>query len=466
MMLASRFDPSPWNLGVPLVLAAACGPPLIGDGDDGIASLDPESSEVGPSTTVSTTITSATTSPPDCYTDEQCPPNNDCINGVCYYAGYCDDDDYCCYDECCGPECGWYGCYSNYQCGIGYACSYGNCQPVEAELGCGPPNIDYELSLPVNAPVYALAFLDDGVAGDDLLIGRDDGVVRIDFESQQPIQLGDVGGAVYGIAARDLDADGDQDLALSSDYSGSVEVQVMRNDGAWTAESIVGLPSYGGVAIVDVEADGYPDVYSYGPVGATYVAFNWGDAWSEPFYATEASITLGYGDLDSDGFEDVVTHGYYTTAVYGGPGLYVTQLLNAEYFSTTKVVGVGDFDGSGVPDVLALENIQGVSTLVSSWQAPALQNIAYQTWWELPIDHSVVADMNQDGFQDLVLGSSWGYLGVAYGGIEGPPDVISCVGYLGTLPIAVMAVGDFNGDGRPDVAFTDGNQVDVIIQAP
>jgi hypothetical protein len=47
-----------------------------------------------------------------------------------------------------------------------------------------------------------------------------------------------------------------------------------------------------------------------------------------------------------------------------------------------------------------------------------------------------------------------------------PPDVINCVQYVES-PVAAgtIAVGDLTGDGRPDVAITDGMSVVVLAQS-
>ncbi len=467
-MASSRLDPTPWNLGVPVLLAASCGPPIIFDetATDSNASTigtSPEEGEVGPSTSPSTTVSS--TQPVDCYSDDQCPPNYDCVDGHCYYGGYCDDDDYCCYSECCGPECGWYyDCYSNSECAVGYACNYGSCQPVETEQYCDSPAF-FELPIPNDGNTRSLAFVDSPFGGQDLLLARADGVYRVAANDLAPVRIGGELDA-YDVEPGDLDADGDPDLVVATSIDGNGEVTVLMNDGAWTPVAIAGLPSYGGVAVGDIEGDGFPDIWSFGAYGV-YVAFNWSGKWSGPQYVLDSAFSLSTGDLDGDGFEDAVAHNYYTYAMWGGAALQVAQLSNARYFSTAKVVAVGELDGVSPVDVVSLEPLDSSgTTLVTTYQGTSLYNAGYDSWWPQYMGAVTTADMNLDGYDDIVAGSINYVLGVGYGGSSTPPDLVGCVGFWGTSYSASMiAAGDFDDSGRPDVAISDGYNVVVYMQS-
>src|SRR5262249_15839694 len=152
----------------------------------------------------------------------------------------------------------------------------------------------------------------------------------------------------------------------------------------WTQTEIPGLPALGALAIADVEADGYPDVYSFGVESPVFLALNYGDTWSEAIYVTDTARSLGVGDLDDDGFEGAVVYNYGATAVTGGGAFQDVQLVSGGGAASIATVAVGDFDGSGVPDVLALAAGPDNTSIVSAWQAPVLQTIASLTWWSMP----------------------------------------------------------------------------------
>jgi hypothetical protein len=56
-------------------------------------------------------------------------------------------------------------------------------------------------------------------------------------------------------------------------------------------------------------------------------------------------------------------------------------------------------------------------------------------------------------------------LSIAYGGAEPDADTIVCVSAVAT-PYAPyrLAVGDMSGDGRPDIALSDGSVVHVMLR--
>src|SRR4029453_15854124 len=116
----------------------------------------------------------------------------------------------------------------------------------------------------------------------------------------------------------------------------------------------------------------------------------------------------------------------------------------------------GDFDEDGNVDVIATRNTHsmvralgnGDGTFSSPVEAPTGNN---------PL-HVVAEDFNRDGDLDIVVSHFYNglslslYLGHGNGNMTGPQD-------LGVDAAAGqyfdVATGDFNGDGFPDVVFTD-----------
>lgn len=79
-----------------------------------------------------------------------------------------------------------------------------------------------------------------------------------------------------------------------------------------------------------------------------------------------------------------------------------------------------------------------------------------------------VADLNRDGYEDLVLACGWDGRSSAqvtnsiifYGSPEGLTNR-----YINYLPIThgrAVAIGDFNKDGRPDLAFLSGSHIKIV----
>ena len=173
---------------------------------------------------------------------------------------------------------------------------------------------------------------------------------------------------------------------------------------------------------------------------------------------------VGTGDFNGDGRDDILwrnTNGTVTDWLGTAAGGFIANDANAARFVPTSwtVVGTGDFNGDGRDDIL-WRNSNGQ---VSNWlgqanggfilnDANALTNV--DTAWKVV----GTGDFNGDGRDDILWRNDNGqlsnWLGQANGGFVNNGAVS---GAFVPLAWSVVAIGDYNGDGRDDILWRNSN---------
>ncbi len=248
-----------------------------------------------------------------------------------------------------------------------------------------------------------------------------------------------------------------------------------------------------GVAIGDFNGDGRPDVVesnsgstsvsvlvNTGAAGATAAA---SFAATQDFAVGTTPIGVAVGDFNGDNRPDIATANFGN-----GSGTTISVLLNTTPFGNGSTVSfspqqtfsagsiplgiaVGDFDGDGRSD-LAVTMYLGAGSVVvllnrTPMQAAASFLVAQSFNVGARPQGVVVADFNADGRADIATANS----SSSNVSILLNTTTASTLGFaaqqtftVGTTPTG-LAVGDFNGDGRPDLATANNgtNNVSVLL---
>ncbi len=177
---------------------------------------------------------------------------------------------------------------------------------------------------------------------------------------------------------------------------------------------------------------------------------------------------LAVGDFNLDGKPDVVTANQISHDVSillgDGMGNYPT----ATTFPVGKInpasVAVGDFNLDGKPD-LAVTNIGTADVNVNVLLGNGMGGFGAPTAFPTGSggQQVVIADFNLDSKPDMAVAVPFGnrasvFLGNGMGGF-GPRADLS----MGTNPFSIAAA-DFNRDGRPDIATANSNSNDVSVR--
>jgi hypothetical protein len=285
----------------------------------------------------------------------------------------------------------------------------GSGDDVVSGLAVGDFNGDGKLDIAAtwNAP--------DGSSGLAVFLGNGDGT------SQAPTNYA-AGSSPYVLTVGDLNGDGKPDLAVT-DASGGVSVLLGNGDGMF--QSAVAYPAgdyQAAIVINDFNGDGKADI----------AVTN--------FYAASVTVLLGKGD------------GTFPLSPQEFP------VVGGNPFS----VAAGDFNGDGKLDV-AVANASGVTVLLgngdSTFQAPVLNSIPQGNAAAV-----ATGDFNGDGNLDLAVGVGGTGVAVLLGNGDGTfqAPIIFSTSDVGTYP--GLAVGDLNGDGKLDLAVTNGmGSVDILL---
>jgi hypothetical protein len=317
-----------------------------------------------------------------------------------------------------------------------------------------------------------LAVADSGVSqGNDpgsivILLGNGDG------SFQAPARYS-AGTSPVSLVAADFNGDGKLDLAVANAQSSSVSILLGIGDGTFqrSTEFLVDEGPYALVA-ADFNSDGRTDLAVTNRLSNTVaILLGFGDGtFQDPISVPVAQGPgfLASGDFNGDGKPDIAIlfDSTNTLAILLGSGDgFFARPVNYMVGSSPNSIALADLDGDGVLDILAPDSSS--HTILILWGNP---NGTFDAAPLYPVGAAplsvAVADFNGDGIPDLVTpnqGSS--DFSILLGNGDGSFRVLSraSVGDPTTFtrPTAV-GIGDFNGDGKPDLALAVGSPLDRI----
>jgi len=316
--------------------------------------------------------------------------------------------------------------------------------------------------------------LDLVLAGPTTLLGNGDGTF------QAPITyVGGYGsGNVLPLVAADFNLDGKLDL-----YAGG-GLFLGNGDGTFLLHaiySVAGSSNSGtaGAAAADLNGDGKPDLVIAGAEIAVLLGNGDGNFQTPLEYSATSAADVLVADLNGDGRFDLAVAesgcqpyscaapaaGSLSLLLGVGDGTFVggTDYAFTANYPATQVVSA-DFNGDGKPDVAAETNFVpvGATTPLSVYLGNGDGTLGAGIPTTIPQNTGFIAaaDLNADGKADVATvyvncnagnnACQPGDLVVLIGNGDGTFQ--SSVEYAVGLEPEDLTIGDFNGDGKPDVA--------------
>ena len=293
-----------------------------------------------------------------------------------------------------------------------------------------------------------------------------------------------VSGRPDSISLADLNSDGHLDLLLVVVGSGTSQLQVMLGDGHGGFAAPVAVPT-GSVApitntiIADFNGDGLPDV-AFGIIAESLqIAVIFGDGhggFSAPRLIaagndTTSAVELLLLDANKDGKPDLIVntsrvsagiHESFLLVNDGKANFSVSQLSTSPPNNDIAgfVTAIGDFNGDGNPDLLFATGGADI-IMFGDGQGGTLSVSPSRLLLGVPVPQGfAAADVDGNQTIDVVSSSISSYFpGNGHGGFGDPISL--------SLPqgSTLIAVADFNGDGKPDFVLQSGTNVSVMLNS-
>lgn len=286
----------------------------------------------------------------------------------------------------------------------------------------------------------------------------------------------------FGVAAGDFDGDGDLDLMIAANLAPS---RILENDGGTFTVKAGAFPSLvmraTDVHARDLDKDGDLDLVVASNMEPIRVFKNDGTGTfvlSGSFVTNNDTFTykIAVADFDGDGYDDVFMGNAGLNAPSAGQNRLLINDTSGAFKEATAgsvpsfdddTIGVGaiDFDGDGDLDLFAANFGTAHRLLVNDGKGRFTDGS--DTFLPPKVTHGTsvaVADFNQDGYDDVFIGSQGAPSASA------PPQGEQNALFLGsqggvfsdataTLPQVTdstygLSTLDANGDGAPDLAIS------------
>jgi hypothetical protein len=295
---------------------------------------------------------------------------------------------------------------------------------------------------------------------------------------------------VVKVVVADFDGDGMPDMAaVANSGSAASAVSIFRKTSTTgfiasssfdTRVDLTASSYTQSIAVGDLDGDGKPDIVTANYLSGTISIFHNTSTPGTISFESKVDISVGspgsvaIGDLDGDGLPDIVVGNISATTVYvlrntSTAGSITFDLaVSLTTANTVQQVLIADVTGDGKPEILATS--YGSSSYVSIFKNNCSSGtISFAS----KADYSVgtysrqfaVGDMDGDGKPDLIVSSYGGGNVYVLRNTRSSNSISFASGVVfavGSWPFA-PAIGDLDGDGKPDMAVSNYNSSTVSI---
>ena len=335
--------------------------------------------------------------------------------------------------------------------------------------------------------------VDQGLHNDPGFAGVYLGVTSDPGTYQTGAQYASTGTNPSGIVLVDLVNSGSKDMVVSNFGSGTASVFMHNPAAAGTFLAATTLTTGGQpnqVVSADINGDGLPDLVFADVSGNAIVMLQ--SSTTPGQFAAPLNLATGgqtasvaVADVNGDGKPDIVATVFDSNGNNGAvlvflqsstvPGTFAAAVSYAAG-AQPEAVRIADVNGDGLPDLIVANRgpgsngtgTPGVSVLVqnSASAGTFLAPVTYSTPWG-PVDVAV-GDLNGDGKPDLVVASigpaPTGAVSVLLQSSTTAGTFGAATSYFGYGDPLSVAIADLNGDGHPDIAVADGYSATVMLQ--
>lgn len=285
----------------------------------------------------------------------------------------------------------------------------------------------------------------------------------------------------WTVVVADFNGDGNLDLAVTNQggpdlTAGSISVFLGNGDGTFqSAQNVATTPSPRSLVTGDFNGDGIADLAYSGFDPTQFIApmnvlLGNGDGTfrASGSYLGAGSGIYATGDFNDDGYTDIAdVSGGVAPFLGNGDGTFrFTAISSLGQLGGTSGV-VGDFNRDGRADVALTTGGDKITVLFGDGKGDfELSEVFFTATTTQNLISLAVGDLNGDGYLDLVAGShsnsgAPANINVLFG--KGDGTFQTAVAYTAGKSPQSIAVGDFNGDGRIDLALVNSGSDNVGI---